>query len=133
MINVDMINNNNIVTIHSEGKVPIKSSMGYMFYSPDDLLCSAVGACIGHYIVNMYRGIGVTTDIIKSLEVYLNSDSSIGISIIFFKDVDKEIISNTVEGIKECPIAGKLSSSIDVYIGKVNENVVKKGIKGCCG
>jgi len=133
MINVDIINNNNIITIHSEGKVPIKSSMGYMFYSPDDLLCSAVGACIGHYIVNMYRGIGVTTDIIKSLEVYLNSDSSIGISIIFFKDVDKELIATTVEGIKNCPIAAKLSSDIEVYTDKINESVVKKSTKGCCG
>lgn len=51
MITISMTNNNNIITLNSPGKNPIKSSEGLYFHSPMELLCSAIGACVGKHIV----------------------------------------------------------------------------------
>lgn len=133
MINVHVLNSNNIVTLQGEGKIPIKSSQGFMFYNSNELLCAAVGACIGRQIViygtqnkidiTLFESIGVTMDN-GIIEIHLQHPKNFNVSEL------KSVL-------ERCEISQKINMPIKV-ITRVNdtpdEELVKRDeSKPCCG
>lgn len=131
MIQIHVLNSNNIVTLESHGKLPIKSSQGYMFYNANELLCAAVGACAGRQIViyatnnkvdlTTFEFFGVSMDEGK-IEIYIQHPS----------DFDPRELANRLEN---CEISESITLPIKVVAVEnttSTEELKQHRIKPCC-
>lgn len=132
MINVNLQDNNSIITLTSPGKMPIKSNNGMFMYNSNELLCVAIGSCIGKYIVRWC--VHTKLDIRKLENITITMDNNeIIINISHPKDLD---IKELIKEIETCEIVNKLSIEVKVLtsINKTStNNLLKKVSKPCCG
>jgi len=133
MIQIDLMNSNNIVTLNSEGKLPIKSSSGFMFYSPNELLCVAIAACVGKHLVKWGSQNKVDLLSFEQLSVDMDKDE-IQVVVQYPENVNSAEIRDLVEN---CDIAKKLAKPVKC-ITIVNDNLAEDVIKAntptaCCG
>ena len=137
MINVKLLNNNNIITIQGEGKLPIKSAEGYMFYNPNELLCIAIGACIGKQLLYYCNKNKIDVNIIESVDIDMEDEDEILIYLKFPKDYNDNIITDIKTLLHHCPISKKLITKINIISTKSDNNykdvINKNNIKPCCG
>lgn len=133
MIDIQVMNSNNIITLSSEGKLPIKSSQGFMFYSPNELLCASYGACAGRHIVLYASQNKINLDGFHSFKVDMDNDEII-MYLTYPKEFDPKELVYLLEN---CEISKKLSIPIKVVAVQQDtptEEVVKsKQKKPCCG
>jgi uncharacterized OsmC-like protein len=137
MIEVKLLDNNNIITLQGEGKLPVKSSTGYMFYDPYELLCMSVGACIGKEILYYCRDNSINVASIESLSVDIEDENEIIVYITSPKEYTHTHAVAIRKLIKECAIVKKLSIHINVCpaISDKSLEEITKGnkIEPCCG
>lgn len=133
MIKIDVLNNNSIVTLSSESKIPIKSSQGLMFYSPNELLCVTVGACVGKHLVRYCSQNKIDVRIFEQLKVDMDNDN-IYVYVQHPKDMETDEIKHLI---LNCDIAKRLKIDIEVVLFP-NDNDEDEVIKTntptpCCG
>ena len=138
MIDVKILNNNTIITLSSPGKSPIKSSSGLYFYSPADLLCSAIGSCVGREIVLFCAGQRIDVGIFQSLSVdYINYKMIVKIQ--HPRDMSESIVRQLRHRVAGCDMVAKISKAItidiDITPNTMSNNEIRGVVKskGCCG
>lgn len=133
MIVIDLLNNNNIVTLSSEGKLPIKSSSGYMFYNSNELLCVAVGACVGKHTVIYCAQNKIDLSEFEYFKVDMESNI-IKVYIGYPKNFDYSGLKKVLEN---CEISKKISIPIEIIMNEskktIEENKKSNLKKPCCG
>ena len=132
MINIKMLKNNNIITLDSPGKNIIKSSSGLMFHSPHELLCVALGSCIGRHMVVFCSQNNIDIGTFES--VTLDFDKDFWLNIQHPKELTKELRIDLINILKNCEISKLILPEITISF---NENKPEfKPLKAntpCCG
>ena len=134
MININLLNNNTIVTLDTPGKQIIKSSAsGMMFHNPQELLCVAVGSCIGKHIVRWCSQNKINVETFESIQLNIESDCFY-VYINHPKHLIEEQLKDLKFAIKNCDISKMLTADIRVILteNKVDPDLTKK-TKPCCG
>ena len=139
MIQVKVLNNNNIVTLQKEGGLPIKSSQGFMFYNSNELLCVAVGSCVGRNMVILCSQEDIDVDSFEYVGIDMESHK-LRIVIKCPKEMDekkRELLKNRLEG---CELVTNLKKAYDIKVELLDndtptEQVVEANRTGkpCCG
>lgn len=135
MIQVDLRDNNQIINLNIDGKIPIRSrSSGLTFHNSMELLCCAVGSCVGNLILTECRYLNTSVNQIEDLCVTMDN-FIIHINITYTKDANKELIENINRSIKNCPIASMLKDELIInnFVGIKLYKEIKKEPRGCCG
>jgi len=131
-INIHILNGNNIVTLNSPGKSPIKTSSGMFFYNANMLLCAAVGACAGKAIVGFCLIQKIDVSKLQRISVDM-LDNIITIYVQHDPTLDMEPLRMILE---TCEVSKKLSIPIEVKFlenDKEYTPVERSDTESCCG
>jgi len=137
MVNIEIRNNNNIITLIGEGKIPLQSSQGMIHFSPNELLCAAVGSCIGRALVIYLAHNRIDTRDFESIAIDF-IDNKLIIHIQHPKDITQEVLNDVKNVIFKCEMVKLLQPAIITEIkyreNNTSSNVLKsKRSKPCCG
>ena len=137
MIKINLRNQNRIILLEAVGKTPIRgrASASPYFYSPLELLLSALGLCVGGTIIEYCRLNDINVNIFEEVMVLLDPLNFI-INIKRPKDFDKETQERLQRTIEACQIAKELSRKIKIVWGENSiptEELLKELPKTCCG
>lgn len=138
MVEVAIRNNNNIITLLADGKVPIQSSQGMIHLSANELLCSAIGSCIGRTLVIFCAH--NTIDVRELEHILINlEDDIIKVYVSYPETMPIEILTQMDQRIRSCELVRKISKSfgfvLELQKNKTNTTKLKemKSTKPCCG
>jgi len=132
MIRVRLLNGNTISILESdEGKPTIRSSSGLYYHNPNELLCCAIGACIGRHIVIYFTNHKLDIAHIKELQV--GFDGSFIINLKYYNEIESYI--NDIEALCiSCEVVRKLVPETKFNALRSDEPYVKIEPKQkCCG
>lgn len=137
MISIELRENNRIIVVNQEGKVPIRVRTGSaMFHSPLDLLCCSIGSCIGRTLQDQCRfqnqSILQFEKIIVTMENFI-----IHVYITYALDINDEFLTIVTRALDSCEINKLLKN-------KTNINFIKSSLSkeilinqdkpsNCCG
>lgn len=125
MLYLKLMKNNSIVRILSDGKPVLNSSNGLYYHNSNELLCAAVGSCLGKQMVKYGNQYNINVELFESISINMNDDEII-INIQHPKNIDKEYLDK----IQDCEIKSKINIPIEFNF---NENDKNEKIKPCCG
>lgn len=136
MIQVDLRDNNRIIMLNSDGKVPIRARQGSpMFHNAMDLLACSVGTCIGNHILRCCHYESVTPSIFKSIYVTIDN-FKVEVILEHASDTDEKFLNNVITRIKRCEVASMLKDGVNVksIVSKEKlEELEKRPRQKCCG
>jgi len=139
MIKIQARDKNRIVTAIVPGKMPIKIRPGasLYFWSPMEMLCGAVGGCVGGIVVDYCRYNNLDPSIFEFLGTDLD-EGQITITLQHPKDLEKEHLDRLVNQIESCEISKMLNNSLKIKLIHNTTSTKEltdesKRIKGCCG
>lgn len=139
MISVKLLNRNNIVTLEKEGKIPIKSSQGFMFYNPNELLCATIGACIGRNMVIYCSQNNIDITTFETIGVDMEH-GKVKVVIQYPDNIDEETLKGLKSNIEKCEMITMLQNGIDIKVELLeNKTPIDKikemnaAGKPCCG
>ncbi len=131
-IHIGILDGNNIVTLTTPGKAPIKTSAGLYFYNSNMLLCAAVGACAGKAIVGYCLMRKISTTLLQNIRVDM-LDNVITLEIQHASDLEMEPLRILLEG---CDISKKICIPIEVKFFHNDKEYIpspKSDTSTCCG
>lgn len=134
MINVQLLQNNTIVTLEIQGKkTTIKSSAGLYHPNPKELLCTSLGACIGKHIVKYCSHEKINVESFEQINIDINNNEFI-ININYPKGLSLQNIIDLKQIILNCDIAKLLKTNININfnLNKKAQSNTKKSTS-CCG
>jgi len=133
MVFLKLLHNNNIVTLDTPGKMLIKSSSGLYFHSSADLLCAALGSCIGKNLVRYCAQNKINVEMFEQIGVEFE-DNKFSIHIHHPSILDKDNIIEIEALIKNCSVAQLLTVDIVITFekNKVDPDITRKS-QPCCG
>ena len=133
MIDVKLLHNNSIVTLEIPSKATIKSSAGAFHPNSMELLCVALGSCIGKHIVRFCSQHDINVQAFEQISVDMHMNNFI-IYVKHPKGMNMKHIIDLKETILNCDIGKLLKSSIEVNFSpnKVEPDLNRKP-KPCCG
>jgi hypothetical protein len=139
MIDIEARDKNRIVTVSLPGKTPIKirPSSSLYFWNPVELLCGAVGGCIGGIVVDYCRYNDLDPKIFEFLGIDLK-DKKIIVVLKHPKELEKEHLTRLSAQITTCEVSKMLLFPIEIQL---LENTIStkelinagESRKGCCG
>ena len=138
MIQVKILNGNNIVTIESIGKAPIKTSSGLVFYSPIDLIAASIGSCVGKNIVIFFQHEKLDVFLLENIYVEFK-DNKFVCKIVHSKSIPEETLKALETKLLHCEIVSNLQKAFDIVfnftVSKISPEQLKKDklTKPCCG
>lgn len=136
MIQVVLRDNNDIINLISETKVPIrgKTSENQYFHTPLELLLSTLGLCIGGEINSYCRLNNLKVQIFESIFIDYDFNKFI-IKIQKPEDLEQEHIDLLSKQLIVCNISRVLKNQVEVEwfnnTIKTETLIIQK--KGCCG
>jgi len=128
-----LLQNNNIITLDTPGKMLIKSSSGLYFHSSADLLCAALGSCIGKNLVRYCAQNKINVEIFEQISVDFE-DNTFKILIVHPKNLTVENEDEIVSLVLNCSVSQMLNASKDVKLSpnKIDPDLTRKS-QPCCG
>jgi len=134
---VKLLNNNRIITLLEPGKMPIKSSSGLFFYSPADLLCASIGACIGREIVTFSSREKIDVELFQLVQV-TSEDNKI---VIFVQCplIDEKKEKELTHSIENCEMVVMIKKAMKVEVSITSNTMSEADLRGvsksgrCCG
>jgi len=139
MIEIEARNKNRIVTAVSPGKAPIRirPSASMYFWNPMELLCAAVGGCLGGILVDYCRYNELNPAIFELLSTDLK-DGKIIATLQHPKEIDQEHLSRITQKMRNCEISRMLNKEIEINLIENSTPVEvltneSRRAKGCCG
>lgn len=133
MVYVKLLHNNNIINLDTPGKMLIKSSSGLMFHSSAELLCAALGSCLGKNLVRYCAQNKINVESFEQIGVEFE-DNKFHIHINHPKSLTKDNISEIESMIRNCSVAQILNVEIEIKFANnnIDPDLTKKP-KPCCG
>jgi len=134
MVNVKLLHNNFIVNLEAPGKPVIKSSAsGMMFFNSMELLCVALGSCIGKHLVRHCAQNKINIELFESIAIDMNNNDFI-VNAQYPKIVTEEQLKDIEYVITHCDISKLLTSEIKVNfsLNKIDPDITRTR-KPCCG
>lgn len=133
MVLVKLLHNNNIITLDTPGKQIIRSSSGLMFHSSAELLCAALGSCLGKNLVRYCAQNKINVEMFEQVGVDFE-DNTFKIHINHPKYLTKENLEEIDSMIHNCSVAQMLNAEITVTFANnnIDPDLTKKS-KPCCG
>jgi len=134
MINLNLRNTNNIVTITIPGKTPLKTrSNGMFFWNSIELLEGSIGSCIGKIIIDYCRYNDIDCAIFNDVSV--TKDDNFKVNIPYPKDLDKIHLERLKNQIITCPVTSLIKIPIDIIFIENDKLIkdIKIESKSCCG
>jgi len=132
MVYVKLLHNNNIITLDTPGKMTIKTSAGLYFHSSSELLCAALGSCLGKNLVRYCAQNKINVELFESIGVDFE-DNKFHIEIKHPKILTKENKEEIETMIRNCSVAQLLTTEIIIgfNINTIDPDLTKR--KPCCG
>jgi hypothetical protein len=133
MVNLKLLQNNNIITMDTPGKSIIKSSAGLMFHNSMELLCIALGSCVGKSIVRFCSQNKVNVELFESISIDM-IDHNYQVNIQYPKILTKDLREGLAAVILNCEVGKQLTGQVNVKfsINEITPDLTRK-IKPCCG
>jgi len=133
MVDIKLLHNNTIVTLDVQNKALIKSSAGAFHPNSMELLCVALGSCMGKHIVRYCSQEKINVQGFEQLSIDMNNNEFI-VYIKYPKNMSVKNILDLREIILNCDIAKLLTCEIDVQFSpnKIEPDLSRKP-KPCCG
>lgn len=136
MIEINVRDRNNIVTLAVPGKIPIKARSGSpYFYNSMELICIALGACFGGELVKFCSHNKLNPAAFESLGITI--ENFVPIIVIQHPPLDKEKLEELEYIATHCPVASMLKNGVKV---RFIENTIPVEIltdetkrPSCCG
>lgn len=138
MIKIELRQGNQVITCSSPGKAPILSRNSSLnFYNSMELLCIAIGSCIGNKLLQYCRFNDLNINDFESITVDLVHDH-IFVSLQYPKELSQENINHIKLEIITCDIAQLLNNKI--IVNMIENNIDTKLVRNeklkktsCCG
>ncbi len=132
MIELKLLQGNNIITVEVPGKAIIKSSGGLFHPNSMELLCVALGSCLGKSIVKFCIQNKINIETFES--ILLTYDTTFDILINHPKELNKELQDELSFVLKNCSIGKLLKPEVNIIYSKnKKEPDLTRKIKPCCG
>jgi len=133
MINIKLLHNNTIVTLEIPSKATIKSSAGAFHPNSMELLCVALGSCIGKHIVRYCSQEKINVQKFEQISIDMHHNDFI-VNIAHPKGMSLQNLIDLKQIVTTCDVAKLLKSRIDVKFSpnKVEPDLNRKS-KPCCG
>ena len=136
MINVELRDGNQIVTLTVDDKKPLLTrASGFMYYNPMELLCISVASCVGVNIQRECRYGGVNVQLFESIQVGMEN-FKVKIFIQHPEDMDEEFLKLIRRRLESCEVVGLLKEKPTVtflHNKQPTMELIKEKPKGCCG
>ena len=134
MVDIKLLQGNNIITLDTPGKNIIKSSAGSFFHNSMELMCVALGSCVGKHIVRYCSQNKINVETFESISIDMkNNDFYVYIQ--HPKTLTAEQISDLTYVVTNCDVAKLLSSEVhaEFSLNKIEPDITKKRKRSCCG
>jgi uncharacterized OsmC-like protein len=114
MINIELRDNNRIVTLSSPMKTPIQSRNGSSyFYNSMELVCIAVGSCFGKELVQYCAEEKINPRVFESIKVTMENFTP-RIILSHPSDMQQGILDNISLIARNCPVAKLLRNGVEI-------------------
>lgn len=136
MIDIQIRDRNNIVTLSVPGKTPIRSSGGTFFYSSMELLCISLGSCFGKELVRYCSFEKINPRVFESIKVSMKNYTPY-IIVSHPKDFDPKHIEAIESIASTCKVAKMLVPAVGIRFVEntisTEDLVDETKNTGCCG
>lgn len=134
MVELKLLKSNNIITLEVPGKNVIKSSGGAFFHNSMELLCVALGSCVGKYVVRYCSQQKINVESFESIKVDMNNRDFI-VYIQHPKTLTEEQLNDLEHVITNCDVGKMLLGDVKVEfsLNKVDPDLTRKKRTSCCG
>jgi len=133
MINVKLLHNNTIVTLEVPDKAIIKSSTGAFHSSPMELLCVALGSCIGKHIVRYCSQEKINVQTFKKIAVDMDNNNFI-VYIEHPKGLSLQNLIDLKQVVLNCDVGKLLKADIKlIFTPNAVDPDVNRKTTPCCG
>ena len=132
MLYIRLLHNNNIITIDTPGKQIIKSSAGLMFHNSAELLCAALGSCLGKNLVRYCSHNSINVELFESIGIdFINEKFYVEIK--HPNNLSEENIKEIEYTIRNCSVAQLINAEIVIgfNVNTITPDITKR--KPCCG
>ena len=133
MVDIKLLHNNTIVTLEIPSKATIKSSAGAFHPNSMELLCVALGSCIGKHMVRYCSQEKINIETFSQISLDMQHNDFI-LHIAHPTGMSLQNLIDLKEIVVSCDIAKLLKSKIDVNFSpnKIEPDLNRKPTP-CCG
>ena len=136
MVNFEISGTHQLIILNVEGKLPIRVSSGSInFHNANDLLCCALGACIGNNLKRLCLWEDINPRIFQTITIKLNN-SILEIEIYCPKDFPEDKRLTIQRNLSGCSIAKLLNEPVTIAFrdnDTPTEELVEDKPRSCCG
>ena len=137
MVEIKLLRNNSIINLEVPGKAIIKSSMNKFHSNPMELLCVAVGSCIGKSVNEFCTKSKIDVQLFEDFILEFDHEKPVTefeLNIKHPKDFNMKQLLEMRQVIRECTMLNIINIPIDVKFSlNSKEHNPKRKSTSCCG